>query len=173
MICDLCGDNEAIVHVQQIMGGEIFEVHMCAECARKKGVALEKEGEGDFSLSELLNGLVESFSPDMEMHAAGECPQCGTSLGDIQENEKAGCPECYTVFRNQIDLVLNEYSDTTVHRGRFPEKLKAYKAILIDKEVLKKKLNEAVKREEYETAAKLRDRIRELENGRNQGGAES
>lgn len=172
MICDLCGENEAIVHVQQIMGGEIFEVHMCAECARKKGVSLESEGDGEFSLSELLNGLVESFSPEALMQEVGECPQCGTTLQELQEKEKAGCPECYTVFRSQIDSILHEYSDTIVHRGKYPDKLRAYKAILIDKEVLKKKLTEAVKREEYETAARLRDRIRELEEGRH-GGSES
>jgi protein arginine kinase activator len=170
MICDLCGENEAVVHVQQIMGGDIFEVHLCAECARKKGVPLESEGDGGFSLSDLLSGLVESLSPQSVMMDHGECPQCGTSLEDLQENEKAGCPECYTVFRSQIDFILHEYTDTIVHRGKYPEKLRAYKAILIDKEVLKKKLTEAVKREEYETAARLRDRIRELEEGPQEGG---
>lgn len=163
MICDICGENEAIVHVQQIMGGEVFEVHMCAECAKEKGVSLEKGSEGDFSLSQLLSGLVESFSPDADAKVITECPHCGTSITDIQENEKVGCPECYTVFRNQIEALIKEHTDNTNHKGKYPEKLRAYKAILIDKEVLKKKLKEAVQREEYETAAKIRDQIKELE----------
>lgn len=163
MICDICGENEAIIHVQQIMGGEILEIHMCAECAKKKGVAMEKDGSGEFSLSKLLSGLVESFSQDEQIVQIEECPNCGTRLSDIQENEKVGCPECYSVFRTAIDEILNEYTEKTVHNGRYPEKLKAYKAILIDKEVLKRKLKEAVQKEEYEHAAKLRDRIFELE----------
>jgi len=163
MICDICGENEAIIHVQQIMGGEILEIHMCAECAKKKGVAMDKDGSGEFSLSKLLSGLVESFSQDEQTVQVDECPGCGTRLSDMQENERVGCPECYTVFRAAIDDILSEYTERIVHNGRYPEKLKAYKAILIDKEVLKKKLNEAVQKEDYEYAAKLRDRIMELE----------
>jgi len=163
MVCDICGENEAIIHVQQIMGGDILEIHMCAQCARKKGVALDKDGNGEFSLSKLLSGLVESFSQDEQMQPVEECPNCGTTLSDLQGSERAGCPECYSVFRSAIEDILNEYTDKIVHKGRYPEKLKAYKAILIDKEVLKRKLTEAVRKEEYETAARLRDRITELE----------
>jgi len=173
MVCDICGENEAIIHVQQIMGGEILEIHMCAECARKKGVALEKDGTGDFSLSKLLSGLVESFTQDDQYQQTEECPHCGTSLSEIQEEERAGCPECYGVFRNTIDEILGEYTERIVHRGKYPEKLKAYKAILIDKEVLKRKLKEAVKKEDYEYAAKLRDRIMELEKNPNQNSGET
>jgi len=163
MICDICGENEAIVHVQQIMGGEIFEVHMCAECAKEKGVSLDKDGEGEFSLSQLLSGLVESFDSGKESKVSSECHRCGSTIQEIQDNEKLGCPDCYNVFRNLVDDVLKEHGDSISHRGKYPEKLKAYKAILIDKEVLKRKLKEAVLREEYENAAKIRDKIKELE----------
>lgn len=169
MICDICGENEAIVHVQQIMGGEIYEVHMCAECAKQKGVALENGENGEVSLSQLLSGLVESFSQEGEHTVTNECPKCGTTLTDLKENETAGCAECYTTFRNQIDTILADHTDITIHRGKFPEKLKAYKAILIDKEVLKRKLSEAVQREEYERAALLRDQIQELEQNPHKG----
>jgi protein arginine kinase activator len=74
-----------------------------------------------------------------------------------------GCPECYATFRSEIDDLLSEYSDAVHHKGRYPSKLHAYKAILIDKEQLKKQLEEAVRQEEYEHAAQIRDRIREIE----------
>ena len=172
MICDVCGENEAIVHVQQIMGGELYEFHMCGECARKKGVSTDQDGNMQFSLSHLLGGLVDSAEQEDETGMpATECPNCHTSLKELREQETAGCPECYTVFRGQIDELLGEYTDVTTHRGRYPEKLKAYKTILVDKEALKKQLKEAVYREEYETAARLRDRIQEMENltGREEG----
>jgi protein arginine kinase activator len=164
MTCDVCGENEAIVHVQQIMGGELYEFHMCGECARKKGVSTDQDGNMQFSLSQLLGGLVEGSGEGEEPALpVTECPKCRTTLKEIREGEIAGCPECYTAFRGQIDELLSEYSDTITHRGKYPEKLRAYKTILVDKEALKKELKEAVNREEYETAARLRDRIREME----------
>ncbi len=165
MICDVCGENEAIVHVQQIMGGELYEFHMCGECARKKGVSTDQDGNMQFSLSQLLGALVDDTADSEDtILPITECSNCHTSLKEIQEQETAGCPECYTLFRAQIDEILSEYVETTTHRGRYPEKLRAYKTILVDKEALKKQLKEAVYREEYETAAKLRDRINEMEN---------
>ena len=43
------------------------------------------------------------------------------------------------------------------------KRLKAYKALLVDKEILKKSLQEAVANEDYETAANIRDSISSLE----------
>ncbi|MFP4178505.1 MAG: UvrB/UvrC motif-containing protein [Spirochaetaceae bacterium] len=164
MTCDVCGENEAIVHVQQIMGGELYEYHMCGDCARKKGVSTDQDGNMQFSLSHLLGGLVDGEGEGEEQAPiVTECPNCRTSLKEIREGETAGCPECYTAFRGHIDDLLAEYADITTHKGKYPEKLRAYKTILVDKESLKKKLNEAVHEEEYETAAKLRDRLREME----------
>ncbi|MFO7848830.1 MAG: UvrB/UvrC motif-containing protein, partial [Spirochaetia bacterium] len=102
-----------------------------------------------------------------QIPALTECPNCLTGIKEIRDGETAGCPECYTAFRGHIDDLLSEYVDTISHKGRYPEKLRAYKTILVDKESLKKKLSEAVHEEEYETAAKLRDRIREMEDSTN------
>jgi protein arginine kinase activator len=57
----------------------------------------------------------------------------------------------------------------TQHRGKYPKRLMAYKTLLIDIEELKRKLDRAVKKEDYEEAALLRDQIKELES-RTSGG---
>ncbi len=165
MVCDICSENEAIVHVQQIMGGEIYEFHLCSECAKKKGVTTETDGSMKFSLSQLLGGLVDSGEEEEpeEIEPDTACEQCGTTLQEIRDTEQVGCADCYATFRGQIDDILEEYTDEVYHKGRYPSKLHAYKAILIDKEQLKKQLDEAVRREEYEHAAHIRDRIKEIE----------
>jgi protein-arginine kinase activator protein McsA len=47
--------------------------------------------------------------------------------------------------------------------GRFPERLVSYKRLLVDRSVLQQRLDEAVRREDYEEAAIIRDSMLALE----------
>ena len=39
MKCQSCNENEATVHLTQVVGGNIRKMHYCEACARKEGVA--------------------------------------------------------------------------------------------------------------------------------------
>ncbi|MEW5815988.1 MAG: UvrB/UvrC motif-containing protein [Spirochaetota bacterium] len=162
MKCEVCGEREASVHVQQIMGNEVTELHLCDNCAHEKGIASKEEGV-ELSLSELLTGLVEIKSTVKEDKAKLFCPACNMQFNDFRKEGRLGCPQCYSAFRKEIALLLDNIAGTSRHKGKLPGKLITYKTILIDKEVMKQKLQEAVKNEDYESAAALRDRIHELE----------
>jgi protein arginine kinase activator len=81
----------------------------------------------------------------------------------IRKREKIGCAECYSIFSEEIHFLLEKMGLRTVHRGKLPKRLSAYKRFFIDAAKLKEGLEEALKREDYEKAARIRDRIRELE----------
>ena len=164
MKCEICGQNDAVIHVQQIMGGEVYNIQLCTECALEKGIDGE-DNTMDSSLSQLLNGLIESVVNKTEDYKSLECPRCGTKPNDIKKSGNMGCPDCYITFHKLIKKMLNIGSEGMPHKGKIPVKLKTVKAILIDREVLKKKLKEAVFQENYEVAAALRDRIKDLEHG--------
>ncbi|TFG64826.1 MAG: DNA helicase UvrBC [Spirochaetales bacterium] len=165
MKCELCSDNDAIIHIQQIMGNDKIDFHLCEECAKKKGIT--KGGQKlELSLPELLTGLVDL--KDIVGGQGGEsktCPNCGISREEFKKTGKLGCAGCYNAFNKDIVRMLRKLSGASRHKGKYPSRLKSYKSFLIDREILKQKLEDAVKREDYEAAAAIRDRILKLEQG--------
>lgn len=160
--CELCGKNDAAIHVQQIMGSEIIDLHLCEACARTRGITGERESL-DLSISELLTGLLNITSEVKSDIEKKVCPQCGLTYKDFQKDGKLGCAECIQTFRKEIYALLENIAGTHQHSGKYPTKLTEFKRLLIDKEQIKQKLRDAIKNEDYEAAAILRDKIHELE----------
>jgi protein arginine kinase activator len=85
------------------------------------------------------------------------------TMAGIREAGLAGCPECYRVFEQELGAIIERaQAGASVHVGRHPSHADA----LIDRAAARnriaKELREAVAREEYERAARLRDRLLEL-----------
>ncbi|MFC1698370.1 UvrB/UvrC motif-containing protein [Candidatus Omnitrophota bacterium] len=163
MTCDICHKIEATVHLTEIVDNQITELHLCEECARQKGAQMEQH----FGLADLLAGLAD-FGQQFE--AAGKteskCGNCGLAYEDFRRVGRLGCSECYEVFKDSLGVLLKRIHGSVQHLGRAPlRKVEpaptTKKASEID--VLKGKLQRAIKMEEFEEAAHLRDKIRALE----------
>jgi protein arginine kinase activator len=165
MICEICKSKNAVFHVQQHVGENIYEMHLCRDCASRKGIS--KDGKSfDFSLSKLLTNFAQKKVSTGDLANELEtCKTCGTKKQDLKDDGQVGCPDCYNSFRRSITSALALNSSYVSHKGKLPLKLKAYKTILIDKELLKRELEEAVKNEEYETAVIIRDKLTNIEAG--------
>lgn len=162
MKCELCGKRDSVVHIQQAIGNETVDIYLCEECAHEKGISKGSD-VSDLSLTQLLTGLLDLKRSGEEEIA--ECPTCGMSISEFKKDGFLGCPDCYLSFAPHIRGVHKRLSGMTHHRGKLPKKLLSYKELLIDREKLKSRLNDAVTREDYETAAVIRDQIRSLESG--------
>lgn len=160
MKCEICRNNEAVIHIQQILGKERIDLHLCEICALERGIMSDEDKEG-LTLSSLLTGLIDIR--DVKGPQKSACPRCGTSWRDIHERQRVGCAECYTCFSKEIHALIKKALGKGRHRGKYPRRLLAYKKILLDMMKLKEGLKEALGREDYERAAVLRDRIKELE----------
>lgn len=161
--CDICGEQDALIHVQQIFDGEVREIHLCADCARERGLGDMKRLDGS-SLSDLVGALTGNLfqaaqGGDLSAYLS-ICPGCGRSLHEVLETGEMGCPECYQSFQRTIQgRVRSSYS------GSIPEGLKAIKALLVDRRSLEDALRKALEQEEYEKAAALRDEIEKIQHG--------
>ncbi len=158
MLCDICGTEQASIHIRQVTEGESVELALCAKCAAVRGISA---GEGPaFSVSDLLTGLI-----DVKKRVPTKrriCPRCGQTLENLKKRSRVGCTECYVVFGREIRGVLGSLHGKAQHRGKLPRRIAAYKTLLIDVESLKRRLKSAVRAENYEEAARIRDRIAEL-----------
>ncbi len=162
MKCDICGDNDAVIHVKQIMGNDVKELHLCTSCAGEKGISGE-EDIIELSLSQLLTGLIDITDKISEKTDSEVCRNCGTNIKDFRKNGTVGCPECYNVFIKDVENYLQNTAGNFRHTGKLPEKVITLKTLLVDKESLREKLSSAISSEDYEQAAILRDRIKLLE----------
>ena len=135
--------------------------------------------EAHFDLSDLLAGLTDIGS-QLETHAEvkTKCPNCQMSYKDFRATGQLGCSECYKTFKRNLFPLLKRIHGSTQYIGKTPVVLMAggksqtakAKAISTAQELqeLKTKLQKAIQLEEFEEAARLRDKIKNLEgkNGR-------
>ena len=160
MLCDICHKNEASVHLTEIIDNQITELHLCEECARQKGAQMEQH----FGLADLLAGLAD-LGQQFEVTGKTEakCPNCGLSYQDFRRVGRLGCSECYQAFKDSLGVLLKRIHGSTQHLGRTPAK----KVVPVQKrseiDIWRGKLQRAIEMEEFEQAARLRDKIRALE----------
>jgi protein arginine kinase activator len=164
VLCERCGQRPAALQVTQIADGVRREHHLCEQCARQEGAFLNPA----LSLANILGGLMPVEAPgaaaDQGEGSPGlACPACGWTGRQIQHTGQMGCPQCYAVFGQWVDPVLRRIHGSNEHRGKIPSRAGQAVRRQRDLAVLRDKLRAAVEREEFETAAQLRDEIRAYE----------
>ena len=168
MHCDVCKKEEATVHLTEIVDEKVKKLHLCESCAREKS----EEMEAHFGLADLLSGLADLAPASVKKtekpteEVSLKCPRCGFTFRDFRKVGRLGCPACYDTFKENLKPLLKKIHGSERHVGKIPSKKEVKpdtKAILAD---LKDRIEEAVKLEEFEEAARLRDKIKEVERGK-------
>ncbi|MEK7812605.1 MAG: UvrB/UvrC motif-containing protein [Candidatus Desantisbacteria bacterium] len=173
MRCEMCKQNEATVFFQQIINDKQTEFHLCEECAHKKGALMMSQT----SIANLLGGLVEPgkiTSQEIELR----CKNCGLNYPSFCERGKFGCSECYQAFSQKLSTIFRKIHGSTQHTGKRPVNLPAGSPKPEQNEPkeiphsckdeinkLRQELQAAIKTEEFEKAAELRDKIKAMEQG--------
>lgn len=159
MLCCICKEKNATVHLTQITGEKMQKVDLCEECAKTKGV----NDQTGFSLADLLLGL--GASQELEQSPGGteaKCSQCGFTHADFKKSGRLGCSECYVTFSDGLGGLLKTMHKGTRHVGKVPESLRTRRDLSNQLTALQKKLNKAIETEDFEQAALLRDQIKQL-----------
>lgn len=152
--CDLCS-NQATVHLTQIVNNKVHKVDLCESCAQSKGVT----DPSGFSLADLL--LKASLNPD-NTAAGARCEQCGFTQNDFKKHGRFGCPQCYETFSSLVEPMLDNMHKGTAHTGKVPKKSLERKTLHDRLGELESSLDDAVKSERFEDAARFRDEIQQL-----------
>ncbi len=159
MLCCICKEREATVHLTQITGDKMQKVDLCEECSKTKGI----NDPAGFNLADLLLGL--GASQELEQAAGGvelKCPRCGFTQADFKKAGRLGCPECYKTFGEGLEGLLKSMHKGTRHVGKVPESLRQSRDLSDRLRALQKKLSKAIEDENFEQAALLRDEIKQM-----------
>ncbi len=160
MLCDICGKVQATVHLTEIIDGQMAELHLCEDCARKKSIQMEQQ----FGLADLLAGLAdfgEKFGKTDEVRL--KCSNCGLTYEGFRKTGRLGCSQCYNSFRQYLASLLKKIHGSNRHFGKAPVKLSRTVRKKSELQELKNKLQRAIQLEDFEEAVILRDKIKELE----------
>jgi protein arginine kinase activator len=167
MKCQFCG-NPATVHLTDIVHKKKREQHLCEACAREQGL-IPEEHPPQLDVKALMNLLMglgppseEPIGVTLEDPAALNCEACGLKYGEFRAEGRLGCAHDYDVFRDHLEPLLERIHRSTAHDGKTPIAIRRRRA-KAEVRGLKKQLQQAIKAERYEDAARIRDLIREKE----------
>ncbi|MBQ3706923.1 MAG: UvrB/UvrC motif-containing protein [Clostridia bacterium] len=185
MLCEKCKKNEATYYFHENVNGRERTFRLCDDCA----AAMQEKGElpeigtdrffEDFdsffedsifanpfrTVGNLLGGF---FGGDRAL-TSGErgkkeekkCPGCGTTLREFAQRG-AGCPKCYETFEAELAPTVSRAHGGSEHTGRVPLKYRDRIERKHRIEALEAERAEAVKNENYERAAEIRDELKAL-----------
>ena len=158
MICDVCKHNQATVFLTQIVEGNMQKVNLCESCSKDKGVT-DPTG---FALADLLLGLGAAEAIE-GAGTAKKCPACGFGQQDFKKTGRLGCAVCYETFGEGLSGLIKGMHKGTAHLGKVPARMLQTLEREQEIKTLHRDLQKAVAQENYESAAQIRDRIRESE----------
>jgi protein arginine kinase activator len=153
MKCQRC-PKQATLHITEVLGEDRFEeVHLCEECAKKYLYEPQQNKQ-----TKAGAGEVEDDAP-----VAAKCPACGITFVEFRNHGRFGCGHDYDAFRPELLTLLESVHGDTKHTGKTPRRAPRAKTAQTELAQLRQRLQSLVNEENYEEAARIRDRIKELE----------
>jgi len=154
MKCQNC-PKIATLHITEVVSDAQYEeLHLCEDCAQK--YLYEPQPAKNAAGSEPATDEVGALG-------GRQCEVCGVKFVDFRNSGRLGCPHDYIAFQQELTPLLEGIHGGTKHTGKSPRRLPQTRQAQQELTKLRKQLHRAVVDEAYEEAARLRDRIRRLE----------
>jgi protein arginine kinase activator len=156
MKCQRC-TKLATLHITEVLGEERFEeVHLCDDCAKKYLYEpQQKKNAGKLGQSDAGDGD--------DAPAGTRCPDCGLTFLEFRNHGRFGCPNDYDAFKSDLLPLMESVHGEVKHAGKTPRRAPRAQTAQAELALLRQQLQTLVNEENYEEAARIRDRIRQLE----------
>lgn len=189
MLCEKCGKKEATFYYRENVNGQEKTYRLCPDCAAQ----MQKDGEIRMGGEDPMNSLMKLFGSDSFFGSdlLGEttlfdkligtpqrsqtaektktCPLCGSAFSDLVKSGKAGCPLCYETFGAELAPSVRRIHGRSAHTGQVPARFREETEKKQKIAAMETELKEAIRTENYERAAELRDSLRDLRCGGGKG----
>lgn len=141
------------------------KMSFCESCAAEEGI-MDVSGFG-LADSVMSEGAVAASAASTG-EGGNTCPGCGFTSSKFQQTGRLGCSQCYLTFSDEILARLGSMHRGLRHFGKHPEGFEgdAFSERLLSE--CQERLDQAIESENYEEAARIRDEIRQLEEGQSE-----
>lgn len=139
MKCEMCHRNDAKVAIHVASGGKDRELYVCRDCAekekRRKRPPRRKFGRQPFDDDDDEGDVIGRHQWTPELDAGDEggigqrhwtlaedvspCPDCGSTVEDLDHSGLLGCPYCYTAFK---DILARNVRMRGTFGGKIPNR---------------------------------------------------
>ena len=162
MKCQSCQTKTARVHLTEIGSKMKKEIHLCEDCAREHEASLPHSMGSTSPSGESASVETSPEASAEEAESVAVCSACGISFGEFRSTGRLGCAEDYENLRSGLLPILEKIHGAKKHRGKVPNQ--TGERTVRQRELMKltAELERAVKKEDYEEAARLRDRLKGL-----------
>lgn len=160
MVCNVCGQNEATIHLTEILNNQMVEVHLCETCAEQKGADFKSH----FDFNKLLASLAD-FGAELKPERVAKlvCKNCGLTYEEFGRTGRLGCAQCYQSFDKLLVPLVKRIQRDVRHVGKVPAKAPGEAKQALEMRDLQERLRKSIQAETFEEAARIRDEIQELE----------
>ena len=180
MQCEKC-QKEATVHITKVVNSQKEEVHLCEDCAEQyddkiehifnhpdidsdevTNVHITTEHNVVSQMLEQVEGAIADVLGEMPSRQIKTCSECGMTLERFMKKGKFGCPKDYEIFAEELKPIMERlHGGNTQHAGKIPKRDK----VAMEKQIttLEAEMSSAIKAENYERAAQIRDTLNELQ----------
>jgi len=164
MKCQHC-EKPATFHITELTGPKPAEFHLCEIHAKLYLMQPEQAGAQAPTLANVLSQQLNITQTAEELAKLDQraCPQCGITFFEFRNQGRLGCSHDYVFFEAELDPLISNIHGATQHVGKRPKRGDKGTDKQTDLIRLRKDLDKAIKREDYEQASQLRDKIRTAE----------
>jgi protein arginine kinase activator len=163
MKCQHC-EKPATFHITELTGSDGPKVlHLCEDHAREY-----LNGNGSSPATALSNMLAQQLKMDVttkELAATDQktCPVCGITFAEFRKGGRLGCAYDYVAFEDDLEPLLVNIHGALEHKGKIPKNRRGSPERQRQLAELREEMKTAIKKEEYEKAGILRDKIANFE----------
>ena len=183
MLCPRCNKNPATLRVTEVTEfhgpdhpeNKVEEQPLCEVCAQSLGLPAGGTKDAPAMAPQIWKllqmaqkglgkqGAVLSGKVSLQKRPSIQCKNCGLDLEELRRQGRVGCQDCYQAFSGYLADSLERLHGATKHVGRLPGLPEGELERRQQVAGLRSDLETAVREEDYERAASLRDEIQALD----------
>ncbi len=171
MLCENCRERPATIHETLMINGTTQATHLCESCLQDRAQSGGIVGGFAFpnlSIHQLLSSFLgQEMAPGTYAPARPQqeprCGSCGMTYSGFADSGRLGCAQCYEDLEPHLSPLIKRIQGTDQHEGKMPKRTGGIARQKRELSTYKRQLATAVVSEQFEEAARLRDRIKQME----------